>query len=147
MNQRALTAPQDAAQLGYPADQTRRASSRAAAVLRGRQARPYLAAVAQALHARGWSSTDTPPAVQHRRWGFWGSSFSISKVTLPPQAGTVPDAVCLGLSWARPKAISRTMARPSFAAGDVVGVAAHLHLPVVEVRRSRLVLLVLEGLA
>ncbi|MFJ4276142.1 hypothetical protein ACIP29_37000 [Streptomyces coelicoflavus] len=64
MEQRALTAPQAAAALGYPAGQTRRASVRAEAVLRGRQARPYLAAVAQVLHARGWSSTDTPPPVQ-----------------------------------------------------------------------------------
>ncbi|MEV4044238.1 hypothetical protein [Streptomyces sp. NPDC049744] len=65
MDQRALTAAQAAAALGYPAGQTRRASARAEAVLRGRQARPYLAAVAQALRARGWSSTDTPPPVQH----------------------------------------------------------------------------------
>ncbi len=65
MEQCALTAAQAAAALGYPAGQTRRAGVRAEAVLRGRQARPYLAAVAQALHARGWSSTDTPPAVQH----------------------------------------------------------------------------------
>ncbi|MEU8746556.1 hypothetical protein AB0C39_23215 [Streptomyces parvulus] len=65
MEQHALTAPQAAAQLGYPAGQTRRASVRADAVLRGRQARPYLAAVAQALHARGWNSTGTPPPVQH----------------------------------------------------------------------------------
>ncbi|MFC8876119.1 hypothetical protein [Streptomyces ardesiacus] len=65
MDQHALTAAQAAAALGYPAGQTRRASVRAEAVLRGRQARPYLAAVAQSLHARGWSSTDAPPAVQH----------------------------------------------------------------------------------
>ncbi|MFE0790395.1 hypothetical protein [Streptomyces mutabilis] len=65
MEQHAATAAQAAATLGYPASQTRRASVRAEAVLRGRQARPYLAAVAKALHARGWSSTDTPPTVQH----------------------------------------------------------------------------------
>ncbi|GHB11919.1 hypothetical protein GCM10010330_77450 [Streptomyces tendae] len=65
MDQRGLTAAQAAAQLGYPAGQTRRASVRAESVLRGRQALPYLAAVAQALHAHGWRSTDTPPPVQH----------------------------------------------------------------------------------
>ncbi|MEU6102801.1 hypothetical protein [Streptomyces flaveolus] len=65
MEQHGLTAAQAAAALGYPSAQTRRASVRAAAVLRGRQARPYLAAVAQALHARGWTTTDTPPTVQH----------------------------------------------------------------------------------
>ncbi|MGI5397860.1 DUF6292 family protein [Streptomyces sp. CA-251251] len=65
MEQRALTAAQAAAALDYPASQTRRASVRAEAILRGRQARPYLTAVAQAVHARGWSSTDTPPVVQH----------------------------------------------------------------------------------
>ncbi|MFF9458646.1 hypothetical protein [Streptomyces flaveolus] len=65
MEQRALTAAQAAAALDYPVSQTRRASVRADAIVRGRQARPYLTAVAQALHARGWSSTDTPPAVQH----------------------------------------------------------------------------------
>ncbi|MBD9704658.1 hypothetical protein IHE56_21830 [Streptomyces sp. ID01-12c] len=45
-----------------------RAGIRAAAVLRGRQARPYLAEVTRALHAlhaRGWTTTDIPPAVQH----------------------------------------------------------------------------------
>ncbi|MFK4123529.1 hypothetical protein [Streptomyces longwoodensis] len=65
MEQRGLTAAQAAAALGYPAGLTRRASTRAEAVLRGRQARPYLADVARALHARGWTTTDTPPAVQH----------------------------------------------------------------------------------
>ncbi|MET8571897.1 hypothetical protein [Streptomyces sp. NPDC004783] len=65
MEQRGVTATEAAAQLGYPAGQTRRASVRAETVLRGRKARPYLAAVAQALHAHGWTTTDTPPAVQH----------------------------------------------------------------------------------
>ncbi|MFH9016433.1 hypothetical protein ACH4C6_34425 [Streptomyces sp. NPDC017943] len=41
------------------------ASIRAEAIVRGRQARPYLADVAHALHARGWTTTDTPPTVQH----------------------------------------------------------------------------------
>ncbi|MGA5771800.1 hypothetical protein ACPC36_30535 [Streptomyces pseudogriseolus] len=65
MEQRGLSAAQAAAELGYPAGLTRRAGIRAAAVLRGRQARPYLAEVARALHARGWTTADTPPAVQH----------------------------------------------------------------------------------
>ncbi|MBX4177233.1 hypothetical protein K3A88_20830 [Streptomyces geysiriensis] len=65
MEQHTATAAQAATTLGYPASQTRRASVRAEAVLRGRQARPYLTAVAQALHARGWTTADTPPAVQH----------------------------------------------------------------------------------
>ncbi|GAB1325663.1 DUF6292 family protein [Streptomyces sennicomposti] len=65
IEQRGLTAADAAAALGYPAGQTRRATVRAHAVLRGRQALPYLAAVAQALHARGWRAADTPPAVQH----------------------------------------------------------------------------------
>ncbi|AIS02436.1 DUF6292 family protein [Streptomyces glaucescens] len=65
MEQRAVTAAEAAAALGYPVGQTRRASVRAEAVLRGRRARPYLAAVAQALHARGWRATSTPPDVQH----------------------------------------------------------------------------------
>ncbi|MFD9099416.1 hypothetical protein [Streptomyces collinus] len=65
MEQRQVTAAQAAAALGYPAGLTRRASVRAAAVLRGRRARSYLAAVAQALHARGWTATDAPPAIQH----------------------------------------------------------------------------------
>ncbi|MEU5666491.1 DUF6292 family protein [Streptomyces longwoodensis] len=65
MEQRGLTAAQATAALGYPVGLTRRASTRAEAVLRGRQARPYLADVARALHARGWTTTDTPPAVQH----------------------------------------------------------------------------------
>lgn len=65
MEQRGVTAAEAAAALGYPAGLTRRAGIRAAAVLRGRQARPYLAEVTRALHARGWTTTDTPSAVQH----------------------------------------------------------------------------------
>ncbi|MGW3361037.1 DUF6292 family protein [Streptomyces bungoensis] len=65
MERRGVTAAEAAAALGYPAALTRRASVRAASILRGRQARPYLAAVAQALHARGWMTTDAPPTVQH----------------------------------------------------------------------------------
>ncbi|MEU6472519.1 hypothetical protein ABZ927_37915 [Streptomyces massasporeus] len=65
MEQRAVTATQAAAALGYPAGLTRRASIRAAAIVRGRQARPHLTDVAQALHARGWTTTDTPPIVLH----------------------------------------------------------------------------------
>jgi hypothetical protein len=65
MEQRGLTAAQAAAALGYPASLTRRAGTLAEAIMRGRQARPYLAAVTQALYARGWTTTDTPPAVQH----------------------------------------------------------------------------------
>ncbi|MEU1918374.1 DUF6292 family protein [Streptomyces massasporeus] len=65
MEQRGVTATRAAAALGYPASLTRRAGIRAAAIVRGRQARPYLADVARALHARGWTTTDTPPAVQH----------------------------------------------------------------------------------
>lgn len=49
--------------------------------------------------------------------GFWGSSLSISKVTVPPSAGTVPVAVCFGVSFTRPTAMSsmmvRSMAAPS----------------------------------
>ncbi|MFG2811472.1 hypothetical protein [Streptomyces massasporeus] len=65
MEQRGITAAQAAAVLGYPAGLTRRASTLAGAIVRGRQARPYLADVARALHARGWTTTDTPPTVQH----------------------------------------------------------------------------------
>ncbi|MFF8035990.1 DUF6292 family protein [Streptomyces sp. NPDC016626] len=65
MEQRGVSAAQAAAELGYPAGLTRRAGIRAAAVLRGRQARPYLAEVARALHVRGWTTADTSPAVQH----------------------------------------------------------------------------------
>ncbi|MEV8553801.1 hypothetical protein AB0L04_28795 [Streptomyces glaucescens] len=62
-----MTPAEAAAALGYPAGHTRRASVRAEAVLRGRRARPYLAAVAKALHARGWTTTSTPPDVQYPR--------------------------------------------------------------------------------
>ncbi|MEW2426314.1 hypothetical protein AB0911_38400 [Streptomyces nigra] len=65
MTQQGVSAAQAAAALGYPAALTRRASTRAETIVRGRQARPYLAGVARALHARGWTTTDTPPAVQH----------------------------------------------------------------------------------
>ncbi|QNP67955.1 hypothetical protein [Streptomyces genisteinicus] len=60
-----VTAEQAANALGYPTSQTRRATVRAATVLRGRAAAPYLADIAQALHAQGWTSTPEPPAVQH----------------------------------------------------------------------------------
>ncbi|MFF7558264.1 hypothetical protein ACFZA9_35830 [Streptomyces olivaceus] len=86
MEQRALTALQAAAALGYPAGQTRRASGRAEAVLRGRQARPYLAAVAQALHARGWSSTDTPPPVQHPEDDHCVAAFVLDATVAPAPA-------------------------------------------------------------
>ncbi|MFD5914890.1 DUF6292 family protein [Streptomyces massasporeus] len=65
MEQREVTAAQAAAELGYPAGLIRRASIRAEAIVRGRQARPYLADVARALHARGFTTTDTPPTVEH----------------------------------------------------------------------------------
>lgn len=86
MDQRALTAAQAAAALGYPAGQTRRASGRAEAVLRGRQARPYLAAVARALHARGWSSTDTPPPVQHPEEDHCVAAFVLDAPAAPAPA-------------------------------------------------------------
>ncbi|WP_328698568.1 DUF6292 family protein [Streptomyces sp. NBC_00342] len=60
-----LTPQRAAQQLGYPAAQVRRATVRAQAVLRGHRMRPYLADVAQALHHQGWTSTATPPDVQH----------------------------------------------------------------------------------
>ncbi|WP_225638860.1 hypothetical protein [Streptomyces solaniscabiei] len=60
-----MTAAQAAAELGYPAGQVRRASVRAGTVLRGRRAGPYLAAVARAMHARGWTTADTPPTAQY----------------------------------------------------------------------------------
>lgn len=62
MEQRGLTAAHATA-LGYPVGLIRRASIRAEAILRGRQARPYLAEVARALHARGWNTTDARPPV------------------------------------------------------------------------------------
>ncbi|MGA5208046.1 DUF6292 family protein [Streptomyces variegatus] len=65
MEQQGVGAAQAAAALGYPAGLTRRAGTRAEAIVRGRQARPYLADVARALHARGWTTTDTPPTVEH----------------------------------------------------------------------------------
>ncbi|MEV7077800.1 DUF6292 family protein [Streptomyces sp. NPDC093516] len=65
MEQQGVDAAQAAAALGYPAGLTRRASIRAEAIVRGRRARPYLADVARALHARGWTTTDTPPTVEH----------------------------------------------------------------------------------
>ncbi|MGW7341205.1 DUF6292 family protein [Streptomyces sp. NPDC054808] len=86
MEQRALTATQAAAALGYPAGQTRRASVRAESVLRGRRARPYLAAVAQALHARGWSSTDTPPPVQHPEDDVCMAAFVLDAAAAPAPA-------------------------------------------------------------
>src|SRR5690606_28491209 len=65
MAQRGLSASQAADDLGYPAALTRRAGIRAESIVRGRQASPYLAEVARALHARGWTTVDAPPAVQH----------------------------------------------------------------------------------
>ncbi|MEU6688304.1 hypothetical protein [Streptomyces sp. NPDC046832] len=65
MEQRGVSAAQAAAALGYPAGLTRRAGIRAEAIVRGREARPYLADVARAVHARGWTTTYTPPPVQH----------------------------------------------------------------------------------
>ncbi|MFI0141915.1 hypothetical protein [Streptomyces luteogriseus] len=65
MEQRGATAAQAAAELGYPVGLTRRAGILAEAIVRGRQARPYLADVARALHTRGWTTTDTPPAIEH----------------------------------------------------------------------------------
>ncbi|MEV5249847.1 DUF6292 family protein [Streptomyces werraensis] len=89
MEQRGVTAAEAAAALGYPAGQTRRATVRAQAVLRGRQALPYLAAVAQALHARGWRTTDTPPAVQHPE----------DDVCLAALVLDAPDAPAPALVW------------------------------------------------
>ncbi|MEV7425921.1 DUF6292 family protein [Streptomyces sp. NPDC091212] len=51
--------------LGYPAGQVRRAAIRAQAVLRARRTAPYFAAVAQALHDRGWTTTTAAPTVHH----------------------------------------------------------------------------------
>jgi hypothetical protein len=65
MERHGTTAAQAADRLGYPAGQVRRAGVRAEAVLRGRRARPYLASAAEALHARGWTTTAAPPPVQH----------------------------------------------------------------------------------
>ncbi|TXS34834.1 hypothetical protein [Streptomyces sp. t39] len=59
-----VTAEQAAHTLGYPTSQTRRATVRAATVLRGRAAAPYLADIAQSLHAQGWTSTPAAPTVQ-----------------------------------------------------------------------------------
>ncbi|WP_432091458.1 DUF6292 family protein [Streptomyces sp. NRRL F-5630] len=65
MERQGLTADQAADALGYPPSQVRRARVRAATVLRGRAARPYLTSVAAELHARGWTSTDTAPALHY----------------------------------------------------------------------------------
>ncbi|WP_461091825.1 DUF6292 family protein [Streptomyces incanus] len=88
MEQHGVTAAQAAAALGYPAGQTRRAGVRAAAILRGRQARPYLAAVAQALHARGWMATDTPPTAQHPE-----DDLCVAALTLDAPAAPAPALV------------------------------------------------------
>ncbi|MGW0573034.1 DUF6292 family protein [Streptomyces tauricus] len=86
MEQHGVTAAQAAAALGYPAGQTRRASVRAEAVLRGRQARPYLAAVTQALHAQGWTTTATPPAVQHPDDDLCVATLTLNTPTAPAPA-------------------------------------------------------------
>ncbi|MEV7659906.1 hypothetical protein AB0O39_37825 [Streptomyces anulatus] len=57
--------PDDAAAaLGYPPALARRATARAATVLRARHAAPYLADVAAAAHRAGWTTTKAAPAVQ-----------------------------------------------------------------------------------
>ncbi|WP_314416117.1 DUF6292 family protein [Streptomyces sp. DSM 40484] len=86
MERHGVTAAQAAAALGYPAGQTRRASVRAEAVLRGRRARPYLAAVTQALHTRGWTTTDTPPAVQHPEDDLCVATLALDTLTAPAPA-------------------------------------------------------------
>ncbi|MFE6097710.1 hypothetical protein ACFQ7M_37915 [Streptomyces massasporeus] len=86
MEQRAVTAAQAAAALGYPAGLTRRASIRAAAIVRGRQARPHLADVAQALHARGWTTTHTPPIVLHPEDDACVSALVLDSPTAPAGA-------------------------------------------------------------
>ncbi|MEZ0163134.1 hypothetical protein AB8850_35885, partial [Streptomyces griseorubens] len=62
---RRISASQAADGLRYPAVLTRRAGLRAESIVRGRQARPYRADLARARHARGWTTADAPPAVQH----------------------------------------------------------------------------------
>ncbi|MFI8201015.1 DUF6292 family protein [Streptomyces sp. NPDC085942] len=57
-----LTPVQAAAALGYPPAQTRRATARAATLLRARQAAPYLADVAAALHRAGLTTTEAAEA-------------------------------------------------------------------------------------
>ncbi len=86
MEQHQVTAAQAAAALGYPAGQTRRASVRAAAVLRGRQVHPYLTAVTQALHARGWTTIATPPAVQHPEDDVCVATLALDTPTAPAPA-------------------------------------------------------------
>ncbi|MYX20439.1 MULTISPECIES: hypothetical protein [unclassified Streptomyces] len=65
MERQGITAAQAAEALGYPPGQVRRARGRAAAVRRGRAARPYLAEVTAELHARGWTSADSTPTIQY----------------------------------------------------------------------------------
>ncbi|PRH78246.1 hypothetical protein C6N75_15980 [Streptomyces solincola] len=58
--------PQGAAhQLCYPGGQVRRAVVLAATIRRGRCSAAYLADVAAALHAAGWTTTPAAPEVQH----------------------------------------------------------------------------------
>ncbi|MFG3384362.1 hypothetical protein [Streptomyces sp. NPDC047999] len=65
MEQHGTGPTQAAAALGYPAGLVRRATVRAESIRRGRQAQPYLAAVAQAAHEAGWTTTAAAPTVQH----------------------------------------------------------------------------------
>ncbi|MFH8439329.1 DUF6292 family protein [Streptomyces sp. NPDC018007] len=58
----ALTPAQAAAALGYPPAQTRRATARAATLLRAREAAPYLADVAAALHRAHLTTTEAAEA-------------------------------------------------------------------------------------
>ncbi|MFE7056901.1 DUF6292 family protein [Streptomyces californicus] len=58
-----LTPAEAAAHLGYPPAQTRRATARAEVLLRARQAAPYLADVAAALHRAGWTTEQAAPDV------------------------------------------------------------------------------------
>ncbi|WP_329324636.1 DUF6292 family protein [Streptomyces luteogriseus] len=85
MEQRGVQAAQAAA-LGYPAGLTRRAGILAEATVRGRQARPYLADVARALHARGWTTTDTSPTVQHPEGDTCFAALVLDSPTAPAAA-------------------------------------------------------------
>ncbi|MEV7641380.1 hypothetical protein AB0O32_15700 [Streptomyces rubiginosohelvolus] len=59
-----LSPVEAAAALGYPPVLARRATARAATVLRARAAAPYLDDVAAAAHRAGWTTTETVPGVQ-----------------------------------------------------------------------------------
>ncbi|MCF3960492.1 DUF6292 family protein [Streptomyces fuscigenes] len=87
MQQRGLNAAQAATELGYSPGLTRRAAVRAEAVLRGRQALPYLADVAKALHARGWTTSEAAPVVQHP------DNVCVAAVTLDAPAAPAPALV------------------------------------------------------